>query len=140
MHHPARQFAGQARPPADADLGAAAAPVVLRARRRADQRIAVRRVADRAMHLALDAEFGEDRHAVHGVLQPRHDAVVIGLEQLVLGFPRAVIEPDGVRVGLLVDADQAGLLLHPDIARYLLVIADDRQFPLQVAEFRHRRR
>jgi hypothetical protein len=64
MHHPARQFAGQAGAPADADLRAAAAPVVAHARRRADQRVAIGRVADRAMHVALDAQLGKDRHAV----------------------------------------------------------------------------
>jgi hypothetical protein len=49
VHHPAGQFAGlfpgqfagQAGPPADADLGAAAAPVVAHARCRADQRMAI---------------------------------------------------------------------------------------------------
>jgi hypothetical protein len=46
MHHPARQFAGQPRPPADADLRAAAAPVVAHARRRADQRVAIGRMAE----------------------------------------------------------------------------------------------
>ena len=64
-------------------------------------------------------------------------AVVIGFEQLVLGLPRAVVFPDGVRVFLLVDADQPGFLFHPDIAGHQPVVADHRQVVI-IAEFRHR--
>ena len=137
MNHPAGQLAGQARAPADADLGAAAAPVIGDARRRTDQRVAVWRMRDRAMHLALDAQLGEDRHAVQRILEPRHDPVVIRLEQLVLGLPRAVVDPDGVRVFLLVDSDQAGFLFHPDVAGDELVVPDHRKIVV-ILEFRHR--
>ena len=138
MHHPAGQFAGQPRPPADADLRPAAAPVIAHARRGADQRVAIWGMRNRAMHFAGDAKFGKDRHPVQAFLQPWHDPVVIGVEQPVFIVPRAMIVPDTVRVFLLVNPDQPALLLHPDIAADLAVVADHRQFALQPFEFRHR--
>ena len=136
MHHPAGQFAGQARPPADADLGAAAAPV-----------IAVTPGAGPISGLpsggwliapctfALDAQFGEDRHAVHeAFFQPRHDPVVIGVEQFVFRLPRAMVFPDGVGVLLLVDADQAAISAPCGCSpRPSLVVADHRQFAVEIA-------
>ena len=138
MHHPARQFAGQAGPPANADLGTAAAPVIFRVRHRTDQRIAVGRVGDRTMYFAFDAQFGEYGHALHRIFEPWHDPVVISFKQFVLGFPRASIEPDSVGVGFFVDTDQARLLLHPDVAGNVFVVADHRQFPVEIAELRRR--
>ena len=138
MHHPAREFAGQPRAPANADLGAAAAPVVPHPRCGADQRVAVGRMADGAMHFALDAKLREYGHAVQAFLQPGHDPVVIGVKQPVLVVPRAFVDPDRVGVGLFVDADEAALLFHPDVARDLLVVPDDGEFLVQSLEFRHR--
>ncbi|CAI8423007.1 MAG: Uncharacterised protein [Rhodospirillaceae bacterium] len=137
VDHPAGQLAGQARPPADADLCPAAAPVVLRARDRADQWVAVRRVRDRAVDFALDPQFGQYRHPLHGVFQPRHDPVIVGLEQLVFSLPRAMVDPDRVRVGLLVNTNQAGFLFHADIARDLGIVAHHRQFGVQIPKRRH---
>ena len=87
MDHPAGELAGQARPPADADLRPATAPVVLHPGSGPHQRVAVGRMGDGAMDLALDAEFGKNRHALHGGFEPGHDAVVVGIEQLVLRLP-----------------------------------------------------
>ncbi len=138
MHHPAGQFTGQAGPPANADLGAAAAPVVSDTWRRSDQRIAVGRMRDRTMHFALDAKVGKDRHASKCIFQIWHDAIIICFKQFVLGFPRAMIFPDRVGIFLLIDTDQTGLLFHANVAGYQPVIADHRQFPFQFQEFRHR--
>ena len=136
VHDPARELPRQRRPPADADLDAAAAPVVLQARRRADQRVAVGGMAERAVDHALDAVLAEDRHPLQGLLQPGHDALAVGLEELALRVPGAVIVPDGVGVALLVDADQPRLLLHADVAGDA-VVADDGQLPLQRLVFRN---
>ena len=137
MHHPARQFARQSRPPADADLRAATAPVIAHTRRRADQRVAIWRMADRAMHFARNPEFREYRHPIQRVFQPWHDPVVICIKQPVFVIPRALIMPDRVRVLFLIDPDQPLFLLHPDISRDQLVIPDHGKFAVQILEFRH---
>ena len=137
MHHPAGQLTGQARAPANADLGTAAAPVIGDTRCRTNQRVAVGWMRDGAMHFALDAQLGEDRHAVQRILEPRHDPVIIRLEQLVLGLPWAMVDPDGVRVFLLVDSDQAGFLFHPDVTGDKPVVPDHRKVVV-ILEFRHR--
>ncbi len=48
-----------------------------------------------------------------------------------------MVVPDGVRVFLFVDPDQALFLFHPDIARDLFVIADDGQFGVEILKLRH---
>ena len=137
-HHPSRQFARQAGPPADPDLRSAATPVVAHARSRADQRIAVGRVADGAVNLALNAKLGKDRHPVQAFFEVGHYAIIIGVEQPVLIVPRAMVAPNRVRVLFLVNADQPALLLHSDVARDFFVVADDGQFGIQRLEFGHR--
>ncbi len=137
VHHPPRQLPRQAWPPADPDLRPATAPVIAHTRRGTDQRVAIGRVADRAVHLSRDAQIGKDRHPVQALFQPRHHPVVIGVKELVLRLPRAMILPDGVGIFLLVNPDQPAFLLHPDIARDLFVIPDHRQLSLQILELRH---
>ena len=126
VHHPAGQLTGQARPPANADLGAAATPVVARFGDRADQGVAIWRMGNGSVHILLDAKFGKDGHAIQRVLQPGHHPVVVRLEQVVLGLPGAVVIPNHVRLGLLIDANQAAFLFHADVTRHPFVIADDR--------------
>ena len=116
MHHPPGQLARQPRAPADADLGAAAAPVISDAGCRTDHGVAVRRMANGAVYLAGDAQFRKDRHPLHRILQPGHDAVIVRVEQFVLRFPGAMIFPDRVGILFFVDPDQAFLLFHADIA------------------------
>ena len=137
-HHPSRQFARQAGPPADSDLRSAATPVVAHPRGRADQRIAVRRVAYGSVNLALNAKVNKDRHPVQTFLKVGHYAIVIGVEQPVLIVPRAMVAPNRVRVFFLVDADQPAILLHSDVAGDLPVVADDGQLGIQRLEFGHR--
>ena len=137
MHHPTRQFPGQARPPADPDLCATATPVILRPRCRTNQRVAIGRVRDRAMHLARDAKLCENRHSVQAFLQPRHDPVVIRIKEPVLIIPGAFIVPDRVRVRFLINPDQPAFLFHTDIAGHFAVIPDHRQFAFQISEFRY---
>ena len=105
---------------------------------RADQRISIGQMGNGTMHLALDAEFGKNRHAVQGIVQLGHDPFIVGVKQFVLGFPRAMIFPDSIGIFLLINADQVGFLLHADIAGDQLVIVDNWQFGRQVGKFRHR--
>ena len=137
VHHPSRQFARQAGSPADPDLRSATTPVVAHPRGRADQRIAVRRVADGAVNLALNAKLGEDRHPVQAFFKVGHYAIIIGVKQPVLIVPRTMVVPNRVRVLFLVDADQPALLLHSDVARDLPVVADDGQLGIQLRKFGH---
>ncbi len=138
MHHPACQFARQPRAPTDADLCAAATPIVPGTGRRPDHRVAVGRMADRAMHDALDPQFSQNGHPAQSIFQPWHHAFVIGLEQLVLRLPRAMVFPDRVRIFFLVDADQAGFLLHPDITGNKTVIPYHGQLGIQLLKFGYR--
>ena len=48
-----------------------------------------------------------------------------------------MVDPDRVRVGLLVNTDQAGFLLHPDVAGDLGIVAHHRQFDVQILKLRH---
>ena len=137
MDDPARQFARQPRSPADADLRSAAAPVVPHSRRRPDQRVAVGRMGNGAMDGAPDTEIAQHRHAFHGVGKPWHDPLVVRGEELVLRLPGTVVDPDGVRVLLLVDADETGFLLHPDIAGHEAVVAHHGKFPGEREKLRH---
>ena len=95
-------------------------------------------MADRAVDFAGDPKLGQDRHPVHRVFEPGHDAVIVRLKEFVLSLPRALVFPHRVRIGLFVDADQALLLLHADIAGHQPVIAHDRQFLVEGPELRHR--
>ena len=106
VHHPLRQVLAGARSPGDTNLRAAAAPEIFQPRG-TEQHVAVGRVRDRAVYHALDALVGQHRHAFQRVFQPRHDAIVIRLEQFVLGFPWSTVIPDRSRIGFLVDTDQA---------------------------------
>ena len=138
MDHPLGQVLAGAGAPGDADRDAGGAPVVPNARRRAEQHAAVRRVGDGAVHHPLHPLVGQDRHPLQGGLQPGHDAVVVGLEELVLRLPGRAVEPDRARVLLLVDADQAGLLLLADVARDQVVVAHHGQLGLALDELGHR--
>ena len=138
VHHPLREVPARSRPPCDADLGPAAAPVVGEPGSGAEQHVAVGRVGDGAVDGALDPELGQNRHPFHGVLEPRHDAVVVGGEQLALRLPRRPVQPDGVGVRLLVDADESRFLLHADVAGDLGVVAHHRELAGEVDELRHR--
>ena len=90
------------------------------------------------MHILFDTELGKNGHAIQRVLKPGHDAVVVGLEQKVLGFPGAVIVPHHVGVGFFIDADEAALLLHADITRDQLVVADHGQLFFDLEKLGHR--
>ena len=116
MHHPPGQFAGQPGAPANADLGATTTPVIFHPWCRANQWVAIGWMRNSTMHFTLDAQFGKDRHAVQRIFQPWHDAVVVCLKQLILGFPGAMIFPHCVWIGLFIDSNQAGFLLHANIA------------------------
>ena len=126
MHHPARQFLRQAGTPANANLCPATAPEIAHAGCRANQRVTIRGMADRPMHLALNAKFRKDRHTVQAFFQIGHDPVVSCVKQPVFVVPWAVVMPDRVRVLFLVNPDQPAFLFHADIARYFLVVADHR--------------
>ena len=89
------------------------------------------------MHLPRDAELGKHRHPVKGVGKPGHDAVKVGVEQFVLGVPGAMVVPDGIRVLLFVDPDEAPFLFHADVARDQPVVANNGELRLQILEFRH---
>ena len=115
MDNPPRQLTAQPRTPANADLGAAATPVVSDPRCRPDQWITIGRMRDGTMHFPLDPQFGEDRHSVHGVFEPGHNAVIVSFEQFIFCFPWAVIFPDRVWVFLLINPDQPRFLFHADI-------------------------
>ena len=138
MHHPAGQFTGQARTPANTNLRAAAAPVIAHTRCGANQRVAVRRVRNRAMHILPDAELGKYGHTIERVLKPGHDAVVVGLKQEVLGLPGAVIVPDHVGIGFFINTDQPALLLHADVTRDQFVVANHGQLFFDLEKLGHR--
>ena len=77
MNHPAGQFTRQARAPTNTDLCAATTPVIAHTRCRADQRIAIRRMGNRAMNLTADAQLSKNRHPVQAFFKPGHDPVIV---------------------------------------------------------------
>ena len=92
---------------------------------------------DRAVDHPLDADPGEDRHAFERPFQPGRDAIEIAGEQLVAGRPfrpAAAVAPGLARAGMLVDADQPGLLLLAVVARHV-GIAHDRDLRVARQEF-----
>ena len=56
---------------------------------------------------------------------------------MILGFPRAVVVPDNIGVSLFIDTNKARLLLHTNIARDQLIIADNRELLLKIHKLRH---
>ena len=89
------------------------------------------------MDIAFDTELCKDRHSIERVFKPRHDAVVISFEQVVLGFPGTVVVPNDIGVRLFVDTNKTGLLLHADIARNQFIVTDHGQFVIEIHKFRH---
>lgn len=79
-----------------------------------------------------DADIAQDRHALQGVLQPRHDAFEVGFEEFVFRLPGAVLDPHRIGVALLVDSDEPRFLLHPDVTGDEVVVAHHREFPIEV--------
>ena len=136
-HHPGGELAGGARTPGDSDLHSGAVPVVGEAGRGAEQHVAVGGMGDRSMDFLNDPGVGQHRHPLERRLEPRRNPVVFGREQVVVRLPRSTVLPHRTRIRLLVDADEARPPLHPDVSRYVGVLAQDRQFLVQVGEGRH---
>ena len=137
MNHPARELTRQTRTPANPNLRAATAPVVANTRRGTNQWIAIWRMGNSTVNIALNTQFGKDGHTIERIFEPRHDAIVIGFKEMILGFPGAVIIPNNIGVSLLIDTNKPRLLLHTDIARDQLVIANNRELLLKIHKLRH---
>ena len=125
-NHPGGELASGARTPGDAHLHPGAVPVVGESRRRAEQHVAVGGMGDRPVDLLDDAGIREDRYPLEGRLEPRRHPVVLGGEQVMVRLPGSAGLPHRARVRLLVDADQPGPPLHPDVSRHVGVLAQDR--------------
>ena len=80
-----------------------------------------------------DAELLEQRHPLVGPRQPEADAVEVGGEQRTLQRPVGPVDPGRLGAVLLVDADEARLLLLAHVARDV-VVADHGQLVLQPGE------
>ena len=117
VHHPLGEILAGARSLGDTDRGAAAHPVVLHARRRAEQEAAVRQVGDRAVDDPLDARGLEAGQPVHGVFQAGRDLVQVGRQELHVEAPVDAVEAPGLGVLHLVGPDQDALLLLPVVGR-----------------------
>ena len=89
-------------------------------------------MTDCAVNFACDPQFRENGHPVQRFFKIRHDPVVVGIEQPVFILPWAMVMPDRVHVLFFVNPDQAFLLLHPNIARHLLVVANDGELCFKV--------
>ena len=134
VHHPTRQLAPQPRPVRDADLDAHQMPEVPQARG-PHHRLAVGRVGDRAADHLLDAQRRQHRHPLESTLDPQADTLEVGVEQRVLQRPfgTVALAPHRLGAGLLVNADQPGLLLLADIAGHVIV-THHRQLPVESGE------
>ena len=132
MDHPASQVAAQAGAVGDAHLHAGHHPEV-RDARGSQQRLAVGRVGDGAPDDLADAELLEQRHPLVGPRQPEADSVEVGGEQGALRRPVGPVDPGRLGAVLLVDADEARLLLLAHVARDV-VVADHGQLVLQPGE------
>ena len=138
VHHPLGEVLAGATALADADRGAAMHPVVLRAMRRARQVDAVRRVGDGARDDRLHARFAEQRQALRGALQPRHDAVELRGFQFALIVPaRRLAIPAHMRGGRLVGADEhtVGLLAQIGVG---VGVAHNGEFHVEVDQLLQR--
>ena len=109
----------------DAEGEGAAVVETRQARRRPEQRVAVRRVGDRPVDDALHADRPEDGHALAGGLDVLLDAPEVVVEQLVRELVRQTLEPMRLRVPLVGTEDQPVALLAQ-------VVAD-----IRVAQQRH---
>ena len=94
---------------------------------------------DGAVDDALDAGFFQYRHAFHSAAQPGHQAIQVVGKQFAVGVPvgKPPRRPGLGHADMLINADQAGLLLLADISRGVRV-ADDGDFFIAVHEFGHR--
>ena len=102
---------------AEASHDAASHPIVAHAAHRADERVAVRRESERAVHHSADAHFAETREVLEGHFQARGDTLEVVRQQVLAEVPRRVLR--GPRyAGTLVGADEhaATLLAHVDLA------------------------
>ena len=64
VNHPARELARQTRAPANPNLRAATAPVVANTRRGTNQWIAIWRMGNSTVNIALNTQLGKDGHTI----------------------------------------------------------------------------
>ena len=95
----------------DAEAVAFREPEILQAEGRADHRVAVGRIGDRAVDDVLDAGILEARHPVHGGLDMGHEPVELAGEQVLLETLRHAVDEAGRRVALVGAEDPAHALL-----------------------------
>ena len=95
----------------DAEAVAFGEPEILQAESRADHRVAVRRIGDRAVDDVLDAGILEARHPVHGGLDMGHEPVEVAGEQVFLEALRHAVDEAGRRVALVGPENPAHALL-----------------------------
>ena len=89
------------------------------------------------MYFALEPKFSKYRHAAHRIFKPRHHTIIISFKKFILRVPRAMVFPNGIGIFLFVDANETGLLFHPDISGHKFIVANDGKFSFQILEFRH---
>ena len=119
VQHPLRQVLAAATALRDPERGAAAHPEIRHPGRWPEQWPAIGGVRYGAVHDAADTHLAEDRHALDGALQPHPDAVEIIGEELAGRLPlgTALGRPGLGETDVLVDADQAALLLLTEVTR-----------------------
>ena len=109
--HPFREEATGPAGRGDAEAEALGEPEVPEAVCRADQRVAVGRVGDGAVHHVLDAGFAEDRHAVDCGFDMGFEPVQVAGKQLLAEIVRHAVHETGGRAHLIRAENQAVALL-----------------------------
>ncbi len=108
--HLGQVIAGAARR-GDAEGEALGEVEIAQAGRRAEQRVAVRRIGDRPVIDRLDAALGEARHAMEGLLDMPFEAVEIGRQEIGVEARRHAMHRPGRRALLVGAEDEAAALL-----------------------------
>ena len=131
VHHPLRQILADARALADADGHSRRQPIAGCAGCGPREKVAVRRVGDRARNHRLDARLAKQRQPLGGFLQPWCQPVEFRRQQFALEVPGNAIVKHRMRAFGLVGANQdaVGLLAQITVR---IRIAHDRQLALEV--------
>ena len=122
MHYPLGKVFSRSRALRNADARATTQPEVAWPGSRAEQRVSVGGVRNRAMYYAALAGVPENLHALHHALDPGRDGVELGREQLILCIPVLLgTGPRLARIAAFVYPDQPRFLLLPVVCRAVRV-------------------